>query len=177
MSALGFQTISYKLSAIMSAVAAVSIASVTYIWSDNLKQLKHEWIDMPSQTRNAAELRDGVRSSETVALIQHKSVSPSPTGQDVSKVTPMHTPIKQQYRVIAIVKGPPREVILQSEGIECIYRLGDIVPGWGVIIAITDRSVLSMKEQLALMNDSSGPSHELRHSSSAEPCTSIPHAH
>jgi hypothetical protein len=176
MSALGFQVISYKLSAIMSAMAAVSIASVTYIWSDNLKQLKHEWIDMP-QTINVAELRDGVRSSETVALVQHKPGSPSRTGQDPPKVTPVQTRTKQQYRIIAIMKGPPREVILRSEGIECVYRLGDIVPGWGVIIAITDRSVLSMKEQLALMNDSSGPSRELRHASSAEPCTSIPHAH
>jgi hypothetical protein len=139
--------------------------------------LKHEEIDMPSQASNAAELRDGVRSSEIVALIQHKSASPLTNGQDVPKVTSVHTPIKPQYRVIAIMKGPPREVILQSEGIECIYRLGDIVPGWGVIIAITDRSVLSRKEQLALMNDSSSPSHELRRSSSAEPCTSIPHAH
>jgi hypothetical protein len=176
MSALGFQIISYKLSAIMSAVAAVSIASVAYIWSDNLKQLKHEWLDMPPQTINAAELRDGAPSSETVGLIQHKSGSLSQTGQDVPKVTPVHTPTKQQYRVVAIVKGPPREVILKSEGIECMYRLGDIVPGWGVIIAITDRSVLSMKEQLVLMNDSPGPSHDLRYLSSAEPCTSIPHA-
>jgi hypothetical protein len=80
MSALGFQVISYKLSAIMSAMAAVSIASVTYIWSDNLKQLKHEWIDMP-KTINVAEPRDGVRTSETVALVQHKPGSPSRTGR------------------------------------------------------------------------------------------------
>ncbi len=177
MSASGLQLISYKLSVIMSAMAAVSVASVAYLWSDDLKQLKHQWINMPAQTIDAAEPHDAVRSSETVAFPQNKSGSPSPTGQDVPKVTRVHTPVKQQYRVIAIMKGPPREAILQSEGIECIYRLGDIVPGWGVIIAITDRSVLSMKEQLALMSDSSGPSHELWHPSSAEPCTSIPHAH
>jgi hypothetical protein len=161
----------------MSAMAAVSVASVRYLWSDELKQLKHQWIDMPAQTIAVAEPHDAVRSSEAVALLQNKSGSSSPTGQSVPKVTRVHTPAKQQYRLIAIMKGPPREAILQSEGIECIYRLGDSVPGWGVIIAITDRSVLSMKEQLALMNDSSSPSHELRHSSSAEPCTSIPHVH
>jgi hypothetical protein len=177
MSASGLQVISYKLSVIMSAMAAVSVASVTYLWSDDLKQLKLQWIDMPAQTIDAAVPHDAVRSSEAVALVQHKSSSPSPTVQGVPKVTRVHTPAKPQYRVIAILKGPPREAILQSEGIECIYRLGDMVPGWGVIIAITDRSVLSMKEQLALMNDSSGPSHELRHSSSTEPCTSIPSAH
>ena len=177
MSASGLQVISYKLSVIMIAMAAVSVASVTYLWSDDLKQLNLQWIDMPAQTIDAAVPHDAVRSSEAVALSQHKSSSPSPTVQGVPKVTRVRTPTKQQYRVIAIIKGPPREAILQSEGIECIYRLGDIVPGWGVIIAITDRSVLSMKEQLAVMDDSSGPSHELRYASSAEPCTSIPHAH
>ncbi|MBA2251346.1 MAG: hypothetical protein H0W13_01380 [Nitrospirales bacterium] len=158
-------------------MAAISVASVTYLWSDDLKQFKHQWIDMPAQTIAAAEPHNAVHSSEAVALPQNKAGSPSPTVQGVPNITRVHTPAKQQYRVIAIMKGPPREAILQSEGIECIYRLGDIVPGWGVIIAITDRSVLSMKEQLALMNDSSGPSHELRHSSSAEPCTSIAHDH
>jgi hypothetical protein len=177
MSASGLQVISYKFSVMMSAMAAVSVVSMTYIWSDDLKQLKHQWIDMPAQTIAAAEPQDAVRSSETIALLQHKSEGLSVTVPGVHKVTRVPTPAKQQYRLIAILKGPPREAILQSEGIECIYRLGDMVPGWGVIIAITDRSVLSMKEQLALMNGSSGPSHELRHASDAEPCMSISHAH
>lgn len=175
MSASGLQVISYKLSVIMSTMAAVSVASVTYLWSDDLKQLKYQLIDMPSRTIDVAQSHDVARSSETVVLPQHDSSSPLPAGYGALKVTRVHAPAKPQHRVIAILKGPPREAILQSEGIECIYRLGDSVPGWGVIIAITDRTVLSMKEQLALMNDSSGPSHELRHSSSAEPCTSIPH--
>jgi hypothetical protein len=177
MSASGLQVISYKLSVIMSAMATVSVASVTYLWSDDLKQLKHQWIDMPAQTMAAADTRDTVHSSDTIDLPHNKSGSPALTEQSVPKVTRVHMPAKQPSRVIAILKGPPREAILRSEGVECIYRLGDVVPGWGVIIAITDRSVLSMKEQLTLMNDSSGPSHELRHPSSAEPCMSISHAH
>jgi hypothetical protein len=175
MSASGLQVITYKLSVLMSAMAAVSVASVTYFWSDDLKQLKHQWIDMSAQTIAAVDSRDAVHTG-TVDFLPNQSGSPAPPVQSPT-ITRVHTPEKRQYRVVAILKGPPREAILQSEGIECIYRLGDSVPGWGVIIAITDRSVLSMKEQLALMNDASGPSHELRHPSSAEPCTSIPYAH
>src|SRR5688572_27374989 len=127
MSASGLQVISYKLSVIMSAMAAVSVGSVTYLWSDDLQQLKHQWVDVPAHTIAAAEPQDAVRSSETVTLPQNNSRTPSPIGPGTPKLTRVHTPAIQQYRVIAILKGPPREAILQSEGIECIYRLGDIV--------------------------------------------------
>lgn len=169
MSASGLQVISHKLSLIMSAMAVIGATSASYMWSDDLKELAHRWIGMPAETLAAAEPHDAVLQKHSGTLMS--------TVEGAPKATSVLAPAKQSYRVIAILKGPPREAILQSGGIHCIYRLGDSVPGWGVIIAITDRSVLSMKEQLALISDSSGPSHELWHSSSAEPCTSIPQVH
>lgn len=168
MSASRPQVFFHKLFVIVSAVAVVGVTSATYFWLDDLKELTHRWIGLPAETPAAAEPHDG-------GLQKHSGTLTS-TVQGSPKATRAYASTKQPYRVIAILKGPPREAILQSEQIGCIYRLGDSVPGWGVIIAITDRSVLSMKEQLAFTSDSSGPSHELWHSSSAEACTSIPQA-
>ena len=94
--------------------------------------------------------------------IESKIVPPSNT---------VHRAAKRQYRLITVIKGPPREAIIGWGGSECLYRLGDRVPEWGVIIAITDRSVLSIKDQLFIMTNSSGPANPLRYSSSfTEPC-------
>jgi hypothetical protein len=103
-------------------------------------------------------------------VYEGNSRSALPSKSIGSKIVPpsnaAHGAAKRQYRLITVIKGPPHEAIIEWGGSECLYRLGDWVPGWGVVIAITDRSVLSIKDELFIMNNPSGPVNPLRYSSS-----------
>ncbi|MDQ6733932.1 MAG: hypothetical protein M3Z35_07415 [Nitrospirota bacterium] len=175
MSALGLQIVSYKVTIVMTAFVATAAASVGYMWSDDLKQRNGPSMGTPGQIETSAEPRKVAHSSDTPNVHEDNSRSAMPSKSIGSKIVPpsnaAHGAAKRQYRLITVIKGPPREAILQSGESECLYRLGDRVPGWGVIIAITDRSVLSIKDELFIMNNSFGPANPLRYSSSfTEPC-------
>lgn len=172
MSASGLQVISVKLSVVLSAIAAVSIASAAYLLSDNQKQMPDPMLHILEQYASARAPDAAVVSSDSQSTgSPSTSLPPIPT---IPTVTPSPPPIKPHYRLISIVRGPPREAVLQSGTSECPYGLGDIVPGWGAIIAITDRSVLSMKSQLSLMPLSTS-THVENHSSSTDSC--MPSSH
>lgn len=185
MSALSLQIISYKVTIVVTAFVATAAASVAYMLSDDVKQKEGQSIGMLDQMESSAEPRKVAHPSES----NSRSVTPSkstdlkaappsnafrlipPATESNNRSTLMPAAAKRQYRLITVLKGPPREAIIESGGSECLYRLGDRVPGWGVLIAITDRSVSSLKDELFIMNTSSGPSSPLRYSSSfTEPC-------
>ena len=190
MSALGLQLISYKVTIAMTAFVATAAASVAYMWSDNLEQREGQSIEMLDRMGGSAEPRKVARSSEPSDVHESYARSATPPKSTDSKIVPpsnasrlvsiatesnrstlTHGAARRQYRLITVIKGPPREAIIKLGGSECLYRLGDRVPGWGVIIAITDRSVSSLKDELFIMSTSSGPASPLRYSSSfTEPC-------
>jgi hypothetical protein len=190
MSALGLQLISYKVTIVMTAFVATAAASVAYMLSDNLEQREGQSIEMLDRREGSLEPRKVARSSETSDVHESNVRSATPPKSTDSKIVPplnasrlvsiateshrstlAHGAARRQYRLITVIKGPPREAIIELSGSECLYRLGDRVPGWGVIIAITDRSVSSLKDELFIMSTSSGPASPLRYSSSfTEPC-------
>jgi hypothetical protein len=191
MSALGLQMISYKATIVMTAFMATAAGSVAYMWSDDLKHREGQSIGMRNQMETSAEPRTVAHSSETSGIRESNSRSAALSKSPGSTVVPPsnalrlvptatesnhrstlpHAVAKRQYRLITVIKGPPREAIIEWGGSECLYRLGGRVPGWGVILAITDRSVSSLKDELFIMNNSSGPAGPLRYSSSfTEPC-------
>lgn len=190
MSALSVQIISYKVTVVMTAFVATAAASVAYMWSDDLTQMKSQSIGTVGQMEDLAESHKVAHSSERSGVHENNSRSATPSKSTDSKVSPSnaarlaptatesrnrstlaHGAAKRQFRLITVMKGPPREAIIEWGGSECLYRLGDRVPGWGVIIAITDRSVSSLKDELFILSTSSGPATPLRYSSSfTEPC-------
>lgn len=175
MSALGLQIVSYKVTIVMTAFVATAAASVGYMWSDDPTQRNGPSRGRPGQIEASAEPRKVAYSSDTPNVHEGHSRSATPSKSMGSKIVPpsnaAHGAAKRQYRLITVIQGPPREALIESGQSECLYRLGDRVPGWGVIIAITDRSVLSIKDELFIMNNSSGPANPLRYSSSfTKPC-------
>jgi hypothetical protein len=169
MSALGLQIVSYKVMVVMTAFVATAAASVAYMWPDDLKQPNGQ----SNGTLGQIEASEGPRKvahSSAPGVYEGNSSSALPSKSIASRIVPpsnaAHGAAKRQYRLITVIKGPPREAIIEWGGSECLYRLGDRVPEWGVIIAITDRSVLSIKNELFIMNNSSGSPNPLRYSSS-----------
>jgi hypothetical protein len=175
MSALGLQIVSYKVMVVMTAFVATAAASVAYMWPDDVKQRNGQSNGTLSQMEASEVPRKVAHSSDASGVYEGNSRPAPPSKSIGSKTVPPsntnHGAAKRLYRLITVIKGPPREAIIGWGGSECLYRLGDRVPEWGVIIAITDRSVLSIKDELFIMNNSSGPANALRYSSSfTEPC-------
>jgi hypothetical protein len=174
MSALGLQIVSYKVMVVMTAFVATA-ASVAYMWPNDVSQRNGQSNGALGQMEASESPRKMAHSSDTPGMYESNSRPALPSKSIGSKIVPpsnaAHGAAKRQYRLITVIKGPPREAIIEWGGSECLYRLGDSVPEWGVIIAITDRSVLSIKDELFIMNNSSGPANALRYSSSfTEPC-------
>jgi hypothetical protein len=170
MSALGLQIVSYKVMVVMTAFVATAAASVAYMWPDNVNQRNGQSNGTLGQMEASKSPRKVAHSSDAPGVDDGNSRPALPSKSIGSKIVPPsntdHGAAKRQYRLITVIKGPPREAIIEWGGSECLYRLGDRVPEWGVIIAITDRSVLSIKNELFIMNNSSGSPNPLRYSSS-----------
>ena len=170
MSALGLQIVSYKIMVVMTAFVATAAASVAYMWPNDVNQRNGQSNGTLGQMEASEVPRKVAHSSDASGVYDGNSRPAPPSKSIESKTVPPsntnHGATKRLYRLITVIKGPPREAIIGWGGSECLYRLGDRVPEWGVIIAITDRSVLSIKDQLFIMTSSSGPANPLRYSSS-----------
>jgi hypothetical protein len=170
MSALGLQIVSYKVMVVMTAFAATAAASVAYMWPDDVSQRNGQSNGTLGQMEASESPRKVAHSSYGPGVDDGNSrpalLSKSIASKIVQPSNAAHGAAKRQYRLITVIKGPPREAIIEWDGSECLYRLGDRVPEWGVIIAITDRSVLSIKDALFITNNSSSPANPLRYSSS-----------
>src|SRR3982751_2120281 len=101
MSASGLQVISVKFSVVLSAIAAVSIASAAYLLSNNQKQMPDPMLQALEQYASARSPVAPLVSpdSESTGLAS-TSLPPIPT---VPRVTPSPPPVRPRYRLISIV--------------------------------------------------------------------------